>query len=63
MLLLVAYDADRNGRPFTLRHGVLPWLKPLEGYVMGWMLVVGTLYAIVRDPARPGGQGRNFSGD
>jgi hypothetical protein len=48
MLLLIAYDADQNGRLFALRHDVLPWLRPVEGYVMGSMLVVGALCAIVR---------------
>jgi hypothetical protein len=48
LLLLIAYDADRNGQLFAMRHGVLPWLRPAEGYVMGSMLIVGALYAIVR---------------
>jgi hypothetical protein len=48
MLLLITYDADQNGQLFALRHGVLPWLRPAEGYVMGSMLIVGALYAIVR---------------
>jgi hypothetical protein len=47
MVLLIAYDADQHRRPFSLRHGVLPWLTPMEGYVMGSMLIVGALYAII----------------
>jgi hypothetical protein len=47
-LLLIAYDAHRNGRLFALRLGVPPWLNPVGGYVVGLMLIVGAVYAIVR---------------
>jgi len=48
ILLLIAYDADRNGRLFALRYGVPPWLNPVEGYVISLMLIVGAAFAIVR---------------
>jgi hypothetical protein len=48
ILVLIAYDADRNSRLFALRHGVPPWLNPVEGYVIGVMLIVGAIYAIIR---------------
>ena len=48
MLLLIAFEADQNARLFALRHGILPWLRPAEGYVMGSILVSGALYAIAR---------------
>jgi hypothetical protein len=47
-LLLIAYDSDQHGRLFALRQWVPPWLQPVEGYVIGLMLIVGALYAIVR---------------
>ena len=48
LLLLIAYDAHRHGRLFALRYGVPSWLNPVEGYIVGLMLIVGAVYAIVR---------------
>lgn len=48
IILFIAYQADQNARLFALRLDVRPWLRPVEGYVMGSILVLGALYAIAR---------------